>query len=49
MMPLTILYDEYIDQQKLNEQKIPLEYIVPPPLKWVGTIRPNLIFISIER
>ena len=35
MIPLTTLYDEYIDRPKLTEQKKPLEYIVPPsPLKW---------------
>ena len=35
MIPLTILYDEYIDRPKLTEQKKPVEYIVPPsPLKW---------------
>ena len=35
MIPLTILYDEYIDRPKLTEQKNPVEYIVPPsPLKW---------------
>ena len=31
MIPLTILYDEYIDQSKLTEQKNPFENIVPPP------------------
>ena len=32
MIPLTILYDEYIDRPKLTEQKKnPVEYIVPPP------------------
>ena len=30
MIPLTFLYDEYIDQPKLSEQKNPFEYIVPP-------------------
>ena len=30
MIPLTILYDEYIDRPKLSEQKNPYEYIVPP-------------------
>ena len=35
MIPLTILYDEYIDRSKLTEQKNPVGYIVPPsPLKW---------------
>ena len=41
MIPLTILYDDYIDRRKLTEQKNPFEYIVLPPLKWVGTIIPN--------
>ena len=31
MIPLTFLYDEYIDRPKLSEQKKPFEYIVPPP------------------
>ena len=31
MIPLTFLYDEYIDLPKLFEQKKPLEYIIPPP------------------
>ena len=31
MIPLTFLYDEYIDRPKLTEQKNPFEYIVPPP------------------
>ena len=35
MIPLTTLYDEYIDRPKLSEQKNPFEYIVPPStLKW---------------
>ena len=34
MIPVSTLYDEYIDRPKLNEQqKDPFEYIVPPPLK----------------
>ena len=37
MIPLTTLYDHYIDRPKLSEQKNPFEYIVPPPLKGVGT------------
>ena len=37
MIQLTTLYDNFIDRPKLSEQKkIPFEYIVPPPLKWVG-------------
>ena len=30
MIPLTFLCDEYIDRPRLNEQKNPFEYIVPP-------------------
>ena len=37
MIPLTFLYDEYIDRPKLTEQKNPFEYIVPPPTSRVGT------------
>ena len=37
MIPLTTLYDEYIDRPKLSEQKKLFECIVPSPLKWVGT------------
>ena len=36
MLPLTTLYDDYIDRPKLFEKK-PFEYIVPLALKWVGT------------
>ena len=32
MIPVSTLYDEYIDRPKLTEQKNPFEYIVPPPL-----------------
>ena len=39
MIPLTFLYDEYIDRPKLSEQKKPVEYIVPPPTGAVGTMR----------
>ena len=45
MIPHTTLYDDYIDRPKLTEQKNPFEYIVPAPLKWVGTIK---IFIFNE-
>ena len=38
MIPLTTLYNGNIDRPKLSEQKNPVEYIVPPPLKWVGRI-----------
>ena len=30
MIPRTTLYDDYIDQPKLSEQKKTVEYIVPP-------------------
>ena len=39
MVPLTTLYDDYIDRPNLTEQKKPFEYIVPPPIKWVGTTK----------
>ena len=31
MIPVSTLYDEYIDRRKLTEQKNPFEYIVPHP------------------
>ena len=31
MIPLTTLYDYYIDRPKLSEQKKPIEHIVPLP------------------
>ena len=38
MVLLTFLYDEYIDRPKLTEQnKNPVEYIVPPPPPQVGS------------
>ena len=37
MIPLTFVYDEYINRSKLSEQKNPFEYIVPPPTSGVGT------------
>ena len=36
MMPVSTLYDEYIDRPKLTEQKNPFEYIVPPPSRGAG-------------
>ena len=45
MIPLTFLYDEYIDRPKFTEQKKnPFEYIVPSPTSGVGTIRTLSIF-----
>ena len=40
MLPVSTLYDEYIDRPNLTEQKNPFEYIVPPPPPptGVGTI-----------
>ena len=46
MIPFSTLYDDYIDQRKLTEQKNPFEYIVPPS-RGVGTI--NLIGISLQK
>ena len=37
MIPLTFLYDEFIDRPKLTEQKNPFDYIVPSPTRGVGT------------
>ena len=31
MIPVSTLYDEYIERRKFTEQKNPVEYIVPPP------------------
>ena len=31
MIPVSTLYDEYIDRPKLSEQKNQIEYIIPPP------------------
>ena len=48
MIPLTTLYDEYIDRSNLTEQKNPFEYIVPPTsrgseqLKQIETIAQEL-------
>ena len=46
MIPLTTLYDDYIDRPKLTEQKNnPFEYIVLPPLELVGTIRARIAIL----
>ena len=47
MIPITTLYDDYIDRRKLSEQKNPFEYIVPPPLRWVGTTIAALLTTNI--
>ena len=31
MIPVSTVYDEYIDRPKLSAQKTPFGYIVPPP------------------
>ena len=36
MIPVSTLYDEYIDRPKLSEQKNPFQYVVPPT-SGVGT------------
>ena len=48
MIPLTFLYDEYIDRPKLSEQKKPIWVYIsspppPPPHKW-GRNNKNLQF-----
>ena len=45
-IPLTFLYDEYIDWPKLSEKKNPVEYIVPPPTSEVGTTKNNIRYIT---
>ena len=46
MIPLTTLYDEYIDRPKLPEKK-PVEYIVPlSPLKWGSEQKAPIKLIS---
>ena len=37
MIPLTFLYDEYMDRPKMSEQKNPFDYIVPPSTSGVRT------------
>ena len=39
MIPLTFLYDKYMDWSKLSELKNTSEYIVPPATSGVGTMR----------
>ena len=45
MIPLKTIYDEYIDQPKLTEQKIEKIHfkIYVPSLEWVGTMTQNKI------
>ena len=49
MIPVSTLYDEYIDRPKLTEQKKPVEYIVPPPPQEGSEqkTQQNFIFIPI--
>ena len=44
MIPVSTLYDEYIDRPKLTEQKKPVEYIVPPPTLKRGRNKKQLDF-----
>ena len=46
MIPLTTLCHEYIDEPNLSEQKKPVEYIVPPPLKRGGNTYVHIPEIS---
>ena len=48
MIPLTFLYEEYIDRPKLSEQKNPFEYIVPPPARGIGTIIISIVLIHLN-
>ena len=50
MIPLTFLYDEYIDRPKFTEQKKknPFEYIVPSPTSGVGT-KIKILFYKLRR
>ena len=48
MIPLTTLYNDYIYQPKLNEQKNQFAYIVPPPAK-VGRNKNCRILLSAYR
>ena len=46
MVPLSTLFDEYIDRSKLTEQKkTPFEYLVTS-LKRVGTMKTAIVFVS---
>ena len=47
MISVSTLYDEYIDRQKLPEQKNPFVYIVThPPSRGVGTIKQLKTFLK---
>ena len=37
IIPITTLYDDHIGRPELAEKK-PFDYIVLPPIMWVGTI-----------
>ena len=47
MIPVSTLYDEYIDRPKLSEQKNPFEYIVPPPPPPLKRGRKNNLLLAI--
>ena len=46
MIPLSTLYDEYIDRSKLSEQKNPFEYILPSPSKGVETMKNGFLHLK---
>ena len=48
MIPLTPLYDEYIDRSKLIEQKNSFECIVPPTLQ-KGSEQKSLVINSLTQ
>ena len=48
MIPLSFLYDEYVDRPKLSEQKKQFEYIVPLRTGGVGTKNTNDNYESIR-
>ena len=51
MIPVSTLYDEYIDRRKLTEQKKTHLIILFLPHKWVGTINDflfKLTYLSVE-
>ena len=49
MIPLTTLFDDYIDRPILTEQKNPFESIVPPPIKVGRNNEVVLVYLILER
>ena len=48
MIPLTTLYDYYIDRPKFSEQKNTFEYIVPPLKRGRNNNQPNPLLVNIH-